>query len=160
MLKRFLVTSMAVVALAFATPAAADLTVFLGATTTPSNRLARGIAIGTGLLVVGFEFEYSDIREDSVEGAPSLRTGMANGVLQTPIPIAGLQFYATAGGGVYRERLLDVSETHFGVNVGGGVKISLLGPLRLRLDYRLFTLRGEPLYDRYHRFYAGANLGF
>ena len=26
--------------------------------------------------------------------------------------------------------------------MGGGVKMSLAGPLRLRLDYRVFTLRG------------------
>ena len=30
---------------------------------------------------------------------------MFNGLLQTPVPIAGMQFYGTAGGGVYRETL-------------------------------------------------------
>ena len=30
---------------------------------------------------------------------------MFNGLLQTPIPIAGLQFYGTAGGGAFRETL-------------------------------------------------------
>ena len=35
------------------------------------------------------------------EGAPSLRTFMFNGLLQTPVPIAGMQFYGTAGGGGY-----------------------------------------------------------
>ena len=30
------------------------------------------------------------------------------------------------------------------MNTGGGVKITLLGPLRVRVDYRVFTLRGEP----------------
>jgi len=61
---------------------------------------------------------------------------------------------------VYRERLGGSSETSLAVNLGGGAKIRLLGPLRLRLDYRLFSLRGDPLHDRYHRLYAGANLGF
>ena len=45
-------------------PAAADLTAFLGRTTTPENRNARGLAIGTGLVIVGFEFEYSATDED------------------------------------------------------------------------------------------------
>ena len=40
------------------------------------------------------------------------------------------------------------SETNVGVNVGGGVKMSLAGPLRLRLDYRVFTLKGTPLLSR------------
>ena len=33
-------------------------------------------------------------------------------------------------------------ETNVGINVGGGVKMTLAGPLRLRLDYRVFTLKG------------------
>jgi hypothetical protein len=85
---------------------------------------------------------------------------MFNGLLQTPVPIAGMQFYATAGAGGYRESFGDFSETHFGVNVGGGVKISLAGPLRLRLDYRVFTLQGASLHPRPQRFYAGLNLKF
>src|SRR5262245_25291715 len=44
--------------IAFASPAWADLTAFVGTGTTPSNRMARGFAAGAGLLVIGFEFEY------------------------------------------------------------------------------------------------------
>ena len=142
------------------THAHADITAFLGVNPTPVNRPVKGIAGGIGLLIVGFEFEYADTSADEIEAAPRLRTYMGNGLIQTPIPIAGMQFYATAGGGVYRESLLDVSETHVGINVGGGVKMSLIGPLRLRLDYRVFTLRGEPRHPNPHRFYAGLNLKF
>ena len=85
---------------------------------------------------------------------------MFNGLLQTPIPIARMQFYGTIGGGVYRETLGDASETNFGINVGGGVKMTLIGPLRLRLDYRVFTLQGTPLHSKPQRFYAGINLKF
>ena len=46
------------------------------------------------------------------------------------------------------------------MNIGGGAKLKLVGPLRLRLDYRVFKLQGSPLYETYHRFYAGANLAF
>jgi hypothetical protein len=136
------------------------VTAFLGANTTPSNRMVKGIAAGAGLLIVAFEFEYATTNEDVAARAPGLRTYMFNGLAQTPIPIGGMQFYATAGGGLYRETLSTVSETSFGMNIGGGVKVSLLGPLRLRLDYRVFTLKGTPLHPRPQRFYAGLNLKF
>jgi hypothetical protein len=138
----------------------ADLTGFVGVNPTPSNRPLKGFAVGAGLVIVGFEFEYASTNEDLPEGAPRLRTFMGNGLVQTPFPIAGMQFYATAGGGLYRETLADASETHVGVNVGGGVKMTLAGPLRLRLDYRVFTLQGEPRYAKPQRFYAGLNLKF
>lgn len=113
-----------------------------------------------GLLVAGFEVEYASTNEDLDKAAPGLRTFMFNGLVQTPVPIGGLQFYGTAGGGVFRETLNVESETNVGINVGGGVKISLAGPLRLRFDYRIFTLRGSPLHSRPQRFYAGLNLKF
>ena len=140
--------------------ASADVTAFLGSTPTPSTRLVKGFAAGLGLLVAGFEFEYATTNEDPLKAAPELRTFMFNGLLQTPIPIGGLQFYGTAGGGAFRERLGAGSETNVGINVGGGVKMSLAGPLRLRLDYRVFTLRGSPLHSKPQRFYAGLNLRF
>jgi Outer membrane protein beta-barrel domain len=150
----------ALVALAMPSPAFADFTAFLGVNPTPTTRPARGFAIGAGLLIVGFEFEYSSTSDDLDELSPRLRTYMGNGLIQTPFPIAGMQFYATAGGGMYRETLIEDSETGFGVNVGGGVKMSLLGPLRLRLDYRVFTLQGDPRHSKPQRFYAGLNLKF
>jgi opacity protein-like surface antigen len=144
--------------------ARADLTGFLGLTTTPSNRRLEGFAVGAGLLVVGVEFEYAHTHEDltSPQLAPELRTFMFNGLLQTPFAIAGFQPYATVGGGAYRETLSIpmASETSFGTNVGGGAKINLAGPLRLRVDYRVFSLRGTPLHSTVQRLYAGVNLKF
>ena len=140
--------------------ASADITAFLGTNPTPVNRVTTGVGVGVGLVIVGFEFEYSHTRENLDELAPSLRTYMFNGLLQTPIPIAGMQFYGTAGGGVYRETLDEISETNVGINVGGGVKVNLAGPLRLRFDYRIFTLQGSPRHSKPQRFYAGLNLKF
>lgn len=145
--------------LLFPSTAAADLTAFLGVNPTPERRTVTGIAGGAGMLIVGFEVEYANTGEDATVDAPGLRTFMFNGLLQT-LPLGRLQFYGTAGGGVYRETLRDVSETNFAINVGGGVKVTLLGPLRLRLDYRVFTLNGEPRHSRPQRFYAGLNLKF
>ena len=140
--------------------ASADITAFLGVNPTPTNRTVRGVAVGAGLVIVGFEFEYAHTNEDLSTLAPSLRTFMFNGLVQTPIPIGGMQFYGTAGAGGYRETLAGGSETNVGINVGGGVKMRLLGPLRLRLDYRVFNLKGEPLHPKVQRFYAGLNLKF
>ena len=152
-----------------ATPAAADLTAFLGQTTTPLSRPVAGAAIGTGLLIVGFEFEYAATKEDltvppGVDNvSPALKTFMFNGLLQTPIPIARMQFYGTLGGGVYHETLStepNGDQTNFGTNVGGGAKITLAGPIRLRLDYRIYSFRGTPRHTNAQRIYAGINLKF
>jgi opacity protein-like surface antigen len=159
MLKRVPLAALALLLLVPAT-ASADFTAFLGTNPTPTNRLTTGLGLGFGLVIVGFEFEYGRTREDETELSPSLRTFMFNGLLQTPVPIAGMQFYGTAGAGVYRETLLENSETNVGINVGGGVKISLAGPLRLRFDYRVFTLQGDPRHSKPQRFYAGLNLKF
>jgi hypothetical protein len=40
------------------------------------------------------------------------------------------------------------------------MKVRLAGPVRLRLDYRVFNLRGSPRYSTPQRFYAGLNLSF
>jgi hypothetical protein len=140
--------------------ASADVTAFIGITPTPQNHALRGFAFGFGLVIVGFEFEYANAVEDAVDRLPSLQTGSGNLLVQTPVEIHGMQFYGTTGGGIYRERLGARQETHVGTNVGGGAKIRLAGPLRVRLDYRIFRLQGEPLHQTYQRFYAGANLSF
>jgi hypothetical protein len=144
----------------FSRAASAYVTAFLGLSPTPSSRLARGFAVGFSLVVVGFEFEYATTSEKTLDLAPWVRTGMFNGLLQTPVPIKGMQFYATAGGGLYRETLGIGQVTNVGLNIGGGVKVRVAGPLRLRLDYRIFRLSGNALYPHPQRLYAGLNFGF
>jgi hypothetical protein len=158
MARRPPVVALAAVALFLvATPARADVTAFWGVSPTPETRSVRGFSAGLSLVVFGFEFEYANTAEDLTAGVPGLVTGMFNGLVQTP---TSTQFYLTAGGGVFRERLESTGETHVGTNIGGGVKINLVGPLRLRLDYRIFNLRGNALQTRPQRFYAGVNLTF
>jgi opacity protein-like surface antigen len=142
------------------TPAFADLTGFVGANMTPSNRLVRGVSAGAGILVVGVEFEYAKTLDDTKAAAPELTTGMGSVLLQTPFAILGFQPYFTTGAGPYRERLGTLQHTGFGFNTGGGVKISLVGPLRLRVDYRVFKLGSGALNSPAHRIYAGLNLKF
>jgi opacity protein-like surface antigen len=142
------------------THAFADITGFIGTNTTPENRRVTGFAFGGGLLIFGFEFEYGSSPESAEDLAPSLRTGMGNVLLQTPFAIFGFQPYFTTGGGVYHESIDARSQTGFGLNTGGGVKISLAGPVRVRLDYRIFNLGDEAFESPAHRFYAGLNLKF
>jgi hypothetical protein len=142
-------------------PAFADATLFIGTTTTPSRHTTKGFAVGAGLLVVGVEFEYAKTVEDPLKAAPSMTTGMGNVYAQTPIAVAGMKFYATTGAGGYREKLGTAhQETNIAFNTGGGAKITLFGPLKARVDYRVFKLRGAPLYSTLHRVYAGVNLSF
>ena len=111
-----------------AAPAFADITGFIGADLTPKSRHTQGFAVGGGLLILGFEFEYASAPEDPAAQAPSLNSGMGNALLQAPFAIFGFQPYATAGGGIYRETLGAHQRTGLGLNTGGGVKISLVGP--------------------------------
>lgn len=158
--RRLILAILALVVVGTVQPADADVTAFLGANRTPSNRPVRGFAAGAGFLIIGFEFEYSDSAEDLRNALPGLRSGMGNVYVQNPIATAGMQFYATVGGGLYRERLGTRQESNVGTNIGGGVKIALAGPLKLRLDYRIFTLAGNPLHKHPQRVYAGLTLGF
>ena len=162
-MSRTRVTILALTLMAFAPATAwADATLFIGANTSPANRTVKGFAVGAGVLVLGFEFEYASTSQAADEAAPSLNTGIASLLLQTPFEVFGLQPYVTAGGGLYREKLdtLDHQETNVAMSTGGGLKVGLIGPVRLRLDYRVFKLTGGALTSPAHRVYAGLNLKF
>jgi hypothetical protein len=144
-----------------AAPAYADLTGFVGSALTPSNRTTVGGAFGINVIFIGVEFEYAGAVEDLSRGAPSLKTGSGNLMLQTPVAVFGLTPYFTVGGGVYHEALGDThSETNLELNTGGGVKVALIGPVRARFDYRVLKLQGDAVRSVVHRLYAGLNLSF
>ncbi len=161
-LQRALVLAMAAGALvATPVPASADITAFLGAAGGPSTRLAKGLAVGIGAGLFGWEVEYSNTGDDVAQGSPRLQTGLVNGLVQSPFGLKGIQFYGTLGAGLYHEDLPGASKTNIGVNVGLGLKKDLAGPLRIRVDYRAIQLVGSPLGSRtVHRFYVGANIRF
>ena len=138
-------------------PAAADITFFIGLNTTPQTRSVRGVAAGVSLLILGFEFEYANTRENPSQLLPGLQTGMFNVEVMTPTSIS---LYATAGGGVFRETLGPSTITNWGTNIGGGVKFPLFGPLKVRVDYRIYNFRGNPRYNHPQRLYAGINWSF
>ena len=146
--------------LAGSTPAFADLTGFVGANMTPANRFVRGLSAGAGLLIVGLEFEYANTLDDTTALAPGLKTGMGSVLLQTPVALMGIQPYFATGGGFYQEELGARRDRGLAVGTGGGAKISLAGPLRLRVDYRVIKLGSGALTSPTHRIYAGLNLKF
>jgi hypothetical protein len=146
--------------LVLAAPVAADATLFLGANTTPEWRKTQGFSFGAGLLLLGFEFEYANTSDDLESIAPTLKTYSGNVLLQTPFSIYGFQPYFTTGAGYYQEALENRKDSGFGFNTGGGVKVNLIGPLRVRVDYRVFRLTDDALYPTAHRLYGGLNLKF
>jgi hypothetical protein len=150
----------ALLGLLAARPASADVTGFIGTTLTSPTQQARGLAVSVGVILVAVEFEYADVPEDTAQHLAGLRTGMVNALVQPPLPLHGIQLYGTAGAGLYHETLGSETQTDLGVNIGGGAKVSLMGPVGLRLDYRVFTLRGSPAHSTFQRIYAGLNLKF
>ncbi len=82
--------------------------------------------------------------EDVAEARPSFRTISGNAVFQT-FGLPGFQLYSRQALETIRERLASDETSGFLLNNGGGVKINLAGPLRARVDYRIFNLRsGDP----------------
>jgi hypothetical protein len=140
-----------------ARPAAADITFFVGTSNTPEWRGVRGVSAGISMLIFGFEFDYGRSSENATEHLPGLQTGMFNVLVQTP---TNTSLYVTAGGGAFRETLGPASVTNFGTNFGGGIKIHVAGPIHVRIDYRIFALKGNPIYNKPQRLYVGVNWPF
>jgi hypothetical protein len=141
-------------------PAAADATAFYGVATTTVTRPATGLAIAVKIILVGIEFEYAHMDERYPEHVPGVNSTMFNLVLSTPTKV---KIYFTTGGGLSHETLGAASEWGFGTNIGGGVKIPLAGPLRIRIDYRLFNVHGSipgSVDKRQQRIYGGLNFAF
>jgi hypothetical protein len=153
-------------------PARADITAFLGTvrrpdpaigltpSTTHTMKSVTGASFGMGLIIVGFEVEGAMTPEDTVNKVAGLKTGMANVMVQTPT--SGVQLYATTGAGLYHETLGTDGNTNLATNIGGGLKLSIAGPVRLRLDYRVIHMNGrvDTTTSNVQRFYAGINLKF
>lgn len=146
---------------ALAGTAYADLTAFGGTHRATASPWTLGVSLGLSLRLTGIEFEYARTPADAAAGTASLETGMASLLFHTPLDRLGpLQFYGAVGAGVYRERLAGWENRSAGVNAGGGVTITIAEPLRLRLDYRRFTLRGARHRRSPERVYAGVTLAF
>ena len=62
--------------------------------------------------------------------------------------------------GVYRERLGNDEETAALAEQRRRHQDPIAGPIRARVDYRVFNLKGHPRHNTMQRIYAGLNLAF
>ena len=64
--------------------------------------------------------------------------------LRLELPVSRLRPYATAGGGLFYGGgdWTDRFGAKFSVNYGGGVMVTLMGPAGLRVDARMYSIRG------------------
>jgi hypothetical protein len=117
--------------------ARADATVLVGLTSVDDPRPSYAFSFGYRPSAVGFEIEYvSTMPGDYSAG------GIFASVIVQPVTISKVQIFTVGGVGVWGEGFEGGKRT--GVltagNIGGGALVPLSGPLRLRLDYRLFLL--------------------
>ena len=121
-----------------------DGTVFVGVTM-PTARPVLGAAFGGGGSIVRFEVEYAGTRGTSPTRASVDTIGVS--LMVQSRPIDRFQFYGIGGFGLYGETFEGGgggSGEILARNIGGGAKIGLACPLRLRLDYRVFLLGDAP----------------
>ena len=150
----------AIVLLGAGAVAHADVSAFVGAVTGPTPRPSIGVAWGRAGERAGFEVELArSVGAGSAE-APSLFTIAADAVVPLTSADGGPSYFGIGGIGGYGESVGGGrGSSGLAVNVGAGAILPLRGRLRLRLDYRLFFLRGssdaEPVRPRRHRFSAG-----
>jgi hypothetical protein len=142
-----------------------NLTAFAGLAMAPDPHAALGVAVGVRPRPgpVSLEFEFSRSRSDPASGVPAIMIFAGNILIQLPAQGSRFQFYGTFGGGIYFQ-LFDhhSGEPDDAPSFGGGVKVTLAGPLKLRMDYRAFRL--APMAGEYHsneqRLYTGIVAGF
>jgi hypothetical protein len=95
--------------------------------------------------VIGFEVDHMRTLGDQTPSRPRIEWTGASMLVQFHIVPRRLQAYGAVGGGVYTQTLGgDRSAGGGAANAGGGVKIALAGPLKLRLDYRVLFLSDDP----------------
>ena len=131
--------------LATAAPARADATLFAGALSAGGGRSVVGGSIGLFARetrsVIGFEIDYTRTLGGARTTSPRISTFGGSLLVQVPIVDRRMNAYAAFGGTLYQEATPDDKSAGGAFNVGGGVKVTLAGPLKLRLDYRFFRVR-------------------
>ena len=146
---------------AIAAPARADVTAFIGANTTPANRQVRGARARLRPARSSASSSSTPTRPTiRAPTAPSLKTGMGNMLLQTPVRV--LRHSA-----VLHDRRRHLSREARRAP-GHGLRPEhrrrreglARRPVRLRVDYRVFKLGSGALNSPAHRIYAGLNLKF
>ena len=139
-------------------------TVFAGMVPNPAIRGGFGFAFGGGFPGSGFELEIARTASRLAKGAPSLATYGASFFVDTPGTVGRFKVYLIGGLGVWSEQFEPGRGAgELGVNVGAGLKTTLIGAIKARFDYRLFFLKGSPdgtaEFPHPNRFYVGLCAG-
>jgi hypothetical protein len=134
------------------TAAYAGATVFLGRNSGGDDRsVVRGLVFGASLSSSASSSEYANSSEDLTEFRPALRTTSGNVLVQTFDSRVPALFHDRRR--TLSERLGTDEESAMLSNGGGG-KVNLAGPLRVRIDYRVFNLKENPRHRTVQRIYA------
>ena len=138
-----------------------NLTAFAGLAMVPDAHAVSGIGVGVRPQPgpVSIEFEYSNSQIDRTRSVPSIVTLAGNFLFQVPVRQSRFELYGAFGLGFYvpqpdRQRGEDADSAW---NFGGGTKVTLAGPLKLRMDYRVFRL--APIPGRHHSDLRRLSLG-
>jgi hypothetical protein len=142
-----------------------NVTVHGGVALAPDAHPAIGVAVGVRPrpTPVSLEFEFARSRSEPAAGVPGIVTLQGNLLFQVPVRSARVEVYGTVGAGLYTLlRDNGLSEPNDARNFGGGVKVWLADPVKLRVDYRairLFPISGE-YHSNAHRVSVGLVAGF
>lgn len=138
-MRRLLSRAAWLVALVLMNPvsARADATVLVGLTSVEGLRPSFAWSFSYRPSAVGVEVEYLSTKPGDYTAG-----GVFASVIVQPVTISNMQIFVLGGVGVWGEGVEGGKRTGLlgAANVGGGVLVGLVGPLRLRLDYRLFRL--------------------
>jgi hypothetical protein len=129
-----------------------NLTAFAGAAMVPDAHAVSGIGVGVRPQPgpVSIEFEYSRSRSDPTRPVPAIVTLAGNFLVQVPVRQSRFELYGAFGVGFYvlQPDPQSGEDADSAWNFGGGAKVTLAGPLKLRIDYRVFRLAASP--GRHH----------
>ncbi len=129
-----------------------SMTVLTGVYSAARAKPAIGYAWGFGKAGGGGELEYAGTR-GSGEEAGSITLAW---FIPTPLKVRRSPVYGIAGFGAYADsHRAELQET---IVAGMGTKVQVAGPIKLRIEYRLFLLRDA--FPPPRRLSAGLSVGF
>lgn len=126
--------------------AAADqgATFLLGMYSPSAPHPAVGFAWRLGGPRGSLEVEYAGTLGRKSGTAPRAASATLNLLIRTPLQVRRAHMYAIAGIGLYGESSGESGSGELSpVVLGVGTKLSLSGPVALRIDYRVFVVRRE-----------------
>lgn len=145
-----------------ASPARADLTVFGGFSSPSLPRPTIGFSLDFLCRMVCLEAEWA--RTAGGNASRYVATTGLNVFVNFPATVNGVQWYATGGFGTYSQSSTRGYPT--AKNIGVGTKLPLVGPLKVRLDYRVYFVNLDETQSRpassfhSHRVTSGLSLAF